>query len=294
MTTRKAKRSESRQGDSPVRLAAGLEKSLSAYASAAAAAGVSLLALTPAANAKIVYTPADTLIPVDHNIQLDLNHDGIADFEIGNFRSVYRLSLYVGCATHTTGEISPPKGGTCNYQTNQIWGRGTFPREMFASALPAGFKVGANKSYFQPGSYRGEQMVQLFGGSRTRHSYTSHPYSNHSLGQWLYTKNRYLGLQFVINGQVHYGWARLTVTLPPQPASGILATLTGYAYETDANKPIITGKIKGPDVITLDPATLGHLAGGASQIPAWRGARNRAGAFEDSRQQTGQGSQAVP
>ena len=89
-------------------------------------------------------------------------------------------------------------------------------------------------------------------------------------------KNRYLGLQFVIKGQVHYGWARLTVTFSPQkPAAGVLPILTGYAYETEPNKPILTGKTKGPDVITLDPATLGYLAGGASQIPAWRGERKR-------------------
>jgi hypothetical protein len=50
----------------------------------------------------------------------------------------------------------------------------------------------------------------------------------------------------------------------------IEATLTGYAYETIPNKPIIAGKTKGPDVITLEPATLGHLAQGASGISAWR------------------------
>ena len=42
------------------------------------------------------------------------------------------------------------------------------------------------------------------------------------------------------------------------------ATLTGYAYETVANKPIITGKTKGPDVITMQPdirpGSLGGLA----------------------------------
>jgi hypothetical protein len=77
------------------------------------------------------------------------------------------------------------------------------------------------------------------------------------------------------------------VTLPPQPSHGILAIPTGYADETEPNQPIMTGKTKGPDVITFDPATLGHVAVGASQIPAWRGARNRAGALDDSRQKAG-------
>jgi hypothetical protein len=36
-----------------------------------------------------------------------------------------------------------------------------------------------------------------------------------------------------------------SVTFPPQPSPGILAILTGYAYETEPNKPIIMGKTKG-------------------------------------------------
>jgi hypothetical protein len=40
--------------------------------------------------------------------------------------------------------------------------------------------------------------------------------------------------------------------------------LTGYAYETIPNKPIIAGKTKGPDVFTVQPGSLGHLARGAS------------------------------
>jgi len=78
-----------------------------------------------------------------------------------------------------------------------------------------------------------------------------------------------------ILGQVHYGWARLSVTPTENERAEITAVLTGYAYETIPNKPIVTGKTKGPDVTTLPPAklesaTLGQLARGASQIPPWR------------------------
>jgi hypothetical protein len=55
-----------------------------------------------------------------------------------------------------------------------------------------------------------------------------------------------------------------------QYGQGLVAVITGYAYETIPDKPIITGKTKGPDVITIQPATLGHLAAGASAIPVWR------------------------
>ena len=74
-------------------------------------------------------------------------------------------------------------------------------------------------------------------------------------------------MKFTINGKVHYGWARLSVT-NLKGKFRITATLTGYAYETIPNKPIIAGKTKGPDVIAL-PATLGHLARG-SGLSAWR------------------------
>ena len=68
---------------------------------------------------------------------------------------------------------------------------------------------------------------------------------------------------------MHYGWARVSVRIGDRLVPN--GTLTGYAYETVPNKPIITGKTKGPDVVTVESATLGHLAQGASQIRAWRG-----------------------
>jgi hypothetical protein len=268
-----------------VYLAAGLEKSLSAYASAAVAAGVSLAAMAASAEAKIVYTPARTAIPLNGRLLLDLNHDGIADFILRNVEQGFS-ALSVGCAG--TSQVPLPNGSACNYPANQIWGRGQARLgNRFASALLAGFKVRPNKSYFTTPNYTFPAAMGFFGTYRD---------STSTRGQWLNTKNRYLGLQFVIKGQAHYGWARLTVLVqqPSLRGRGIYAVLTGYAYETIPNKSILTGKTKGPDVITLDPATLGHLAGGTSQIPAWRGERNRSGDLEDSRRKTGQGSQTAP
>jgi hypothetical protein len=283
MSAKDPERRALKQGKGPVELVAELEKSLSAYASAAVAAGVSLAAMAASAEAKIVYTPAHTTILAKEDVSIDLNHDGIADFSLYNRTGSGFAALSVGCALHSTFKMIPPKGAKCSYQTNQVWGRG-MASGRFASALPAGFTVRANKSYFQSGNYP-------FGAEMGGVGYGRYGRSSNSGGQWLYAKHRYLGLQFVINGQVHYGWARLNVTLKH---GQIAAILTGYAYETEPNTPIITGKTKGPDVITLDPATLGHLAAGASQIPAWRGARNRAGALDDSRATAGQGSQAAP
>jgi hypothetical protein len=116
--------------------------------------------------------------------------------------------------------------------------------DPFVAALSAGSRVGA-KGHFNMWGYM----------------------QRASNGQWYNATNRYLGLKFQIAGQTHYGWARLSVR---GGWYDINAALTGYAYETIPNKPIITGKTKGPGVITVQPARLGHLAAGASAIPAWR------------------------
>jgi hypothetical protein len=255
-------------------LNSGLEKSLSAYASAAVAAGVSLLAMTRFADAKIVYTPAHTNISVNNRdpVLLDLNHDGIADFSFWNTSKSaccgqLVLDLQIGCAAVPLSSHR----STCRSQNNEIWGRGTVS-ERFASALHAGFPVRANKGHFQQapklvGSYPPIGPVARMAGFGEA-DFSGFP-SSQTSGQWLYTKHRYLGLQFTVAGQVHYGWARVAVTRD-LTQRGLQVTLTGYAYETIPNKPIITGKTKGPDVVTFEPANLGHLAQGASGIPVWR------------------------
>ena len=79
-------------------------------------------------------------------------------------------------------------------------------------------------------------------------------------------------------GRFHYGWARLNVVIDNPKLNQInRVLLTGYAYETIPNKPIIAGKTKGPDVTTVQPASLGHLAAGASaNFLLWRVKRTAA------------------
>jgi hypothetical protein len=55
-----------------------------------------------------------------------------------------------------------------------------------------------------------DDFQAVMGGMEFKEGCSTYPCTS-TAGQWLDTKNRYLGLQFVIKGQVHYGWARLTV-----------------------------------------------------------------------------------
>jgi hypothetical protein len=83
-------------------------------------------------------------------------------------------------------------------------------------------------------------------------------------------------LQFLIEGKVHFGWARLNVSCR---GTDVFAILTGYAYETIPGKSIIAGATKGPDdaaptasftMPTPEPVTLGALAMGAPGLSIWR------------------------
>jgi len=221
----------------PSQLAESLNKRLNAYALAATATGVGALALAQPAEAKIIYTHAHRVISVGQVAKLDLNHDGIADFRIANTYGAQGGELV------DLGVINVNR-------SNKIWGYKHANQNGYASALSAGVRVGSSQQGFNQ-THNGMAAITS-GGS--------------SWGPWHGAQNRYLGLKFIIKRQVHYGWARLTVT----KIFPFSAKLTGYAYETIPNKPIVTGKTKGPDVITLEPASLGRLAEGASGVSAWR------------------------
>ena len=91
--------------------------------------------------------------------------------------------------------------------------------------------------------------------------------------------NHYLGLAFTVNGETHFGWARLSVKTGPRRA--FHALLTGYAYETVPSKPIITGQttdeaeipqasLAPPAAAQPQSASLGALALGSSGLSFWR------------------------
>jgi len=229
-----------------------LHQNLNAYALSAAAAGVALLAMSPPAEAEIVFTPVNGQIAGGSKYALDLNHDGVIDFTITN-------DLHL--STTPFGDdlnISPAVKG------NAIW---QGPRERYnqiaAAALPAGVPVGSGKPFVF-------QNANMAYASLTAFTYVSG-------GPWKNATNRFLGLKFLINGEVHFGWARLTV-LADSHREAVRATLTGYAYETVANQPILTGKTSGTAEdasITLPAGSqskvqLGLLALGASGLTVWR------------------------
>jgi len=222
----------------PSRLSESVFTPLNMYALAASAAGVGILALAPTAEAKVVYTPAHRHVGSYQALALDLDHDGTIDFLIVESNECALCESNWLHAKEALGNAI--EGGIGKYGRN------------VAAALKRGVRIGPGQQFVSRG-YRGEWMASA-GCNSTFCS---------AWGPWVNVTNRYLGLKFKVHGQAHYGWARLTVRVRSYRLL-IEATLTGYAYETIPNKPIIAGKTKGPDVITLEPASLGRLARGSA------------------------------
>jgi hypothetical protein len=209
------------------KLSNSLQERVNSYALAAGAAGVGMLALAHPAEAKIVYTPAQITIGWLGRYSIDLRHDGGEDFAIRNL--TYN-------STSPFGDVlaaSALRGGN-GIERSQA--------SHFAAALPKGVRVGPSVKNFREGR---KWML----------SCDSAP---HTSGPWVNVTNRFLGLKVLVHGKVHYGWARLTVRIqhPQQQPPAITTVLTGYAYETVPNKPIMTGKERDGD----DSVTLGRLA----------------------------------
>lgn len=202
------------------------------YALAAGAAGVGTLASASQAEAKVVYTPANVKIVLNAGlIEFDLNHDGVPDFGLSN---VYRTRSSRWFASLL---VKPLKSA------NEISGRGS--HDQLAYALAKGDKIDS-KAEFRP-----DYPV---GGIMAASDILGYVY-----GYWR-NATAYLGLKFVIHGKVHFGWARVRVT--PGKPHNFNATLTGYAYETVANAPILAGATKGSEEPAGSP---GALAAGAAK-----------------------------
>ena len=225
-----------------------LNRQLNSYALVASAAGVSVLALARASEAKVVYTETHQVTHAGFPLYIDLNHDGIKDF-------LLRTTCYAGTAYFKVGLDA---SGYRNIN-NAVAGR-RFSRSSYffsaASALRAGARIGPERKFPVRFPF---MAVELFNSVHTSQYSDLGPWA----GKGKAVRDRYLGLKFVIHGKVHYGWARLSVTLGHhRQYDDVSGTLTGYAYETVPNKAIIAGQITGPDVITVQPETLGSLARG--------------------------------
>jgi hypothetical protein len=225
-------------------LTSAMENKLWGYAVLATASGVAVLALSQSSEAKIVYTATHQKMPINVSFSLDVNGDGIPDF-------AFFAGTDLGGARRETYTFNSDATLTVSgaIKSNQVLGIGAG-----VSALAAGVRIGASGNFAPSHFFMG--LVSATDSGPARY-----------YGPWApeggNVKNHYVGLKFTIDGEIHYGWARFNVQVR-QPLKGNLqAVLTGYAYETVPNGPILAGKTSGAEDAAGQPTGLGKLALGA-------------------------------
>jgi PEP-CTERM motif len=206
-------------------------KSWLGYAAAAGATGVGMLATAQLAPADIIYTPANISLQTFGPTFLDVNNDGIVDFR------------FFGTITGGTG----PRG----FYSTRLLRASAYGLNGFKGPLNRGAVIGAADSFAKSGGMATSQRLHLFSGAGTL-TYRQGPWAD-VLG--------YLGLEFQIDGQTHFGWAELDVNFESGDGS-----ILGYAYDTVAEQSLEAGQTSS----TPEPGTLGLLALGSLGLGFWR------------------------
>jgi hypothetical protein len=200
------------------------------------AAGV--VAVAQPATAAIVYTKANVTIS-QGVIPIDLDQDGKPDFKLHNY--------WVGSSSSV--QAITIKGSPSNSAAAVIGHKRTIFEE--AEAVPLNYSIGSGIS---------KKFVNL----KTNHAY---------IGGGI--TNEFLGLRFSINGETHYGWARITTK--GHGFQFATVQLTGFAYETTPNTAILAGD-RGPGAEKADVESVPRQSGpslamlgvGASGLNIWR------------------------
>jgi hypothetical protein len=226
-------------------------RSINLISLAAIATGLGVMAFAVPAEGKVVVTKTNLPINGTNSLlpptSIDLNHDGVADLEFGQGSFISAGTFQIAI----TGKVF--NGGAV-----------TTSPHSYVAALKHGAGIGPSAQFGN-----GYFDVEVSNGRDK----SSHPYSQHLVGNWGGNPtNRFMGVKFLIDGQTHYGWVRLQIKTGK--GKFLSGTITGYAYETIANKKLEAG------VSSNDPAeetsvggnrsSLGMLALGFDGLAMWR------------------------
>jgi hypothetical protein len=254
-----------------------LHRRLNSYAVAAGAAGVAMLACSPAAEAALVCRNLSIAFISNNTFPLTVQDQAFAPFQVAQTGSNYFSSSYGRFFSWNRAFLTPNSGGA-----NVLLGSGGL-----AANLAAGASIGPAAQFGKPGSYgmlftygKGFRFVAK-GGSLLKHR-----------GNFDLQKSNYVGFEFSQAGAVHYGWVRLAVSFKSsykQHKNTILHIL-GYGYESSPNTAIAAGSctvtsaerpfassddnthadVGKPGAVGGPGAALGMLALGRDGLSMWR------------------------
>jgi hypothetical protein len=199
-----------------------LKKRLKAYSMTAGAVAAGITSV----NAQIDYTDIDpdTMASNTDTVQLDLNNDGVSDFV-----------LVASSNSVSSGALNVYRNFIAPLNNNQVVGSSS-SSYFYPYAIQSADTIDGDRS-FNGGSNFQTLGWDYFSASATSAAYT---YGNIRVNGG----DAYIGLQLEVNGNTHYGWARISLDL------GGTLTLKDYAYEQTACLGIeagaTTGGVTGP------------------------------------------------
>jgi hypothetical protein len=191
----------------------------------ALAAGATLACSTPS-HAEVLFTPSNAVLQGLGRFDIDLDHDGSTDF-----------SLVIKLVRYSTHSLQPALFAYGNRPSHQI-----VARSGDALALKKKTRIGGGRAF------RAFTLMETF------------EYG----GPWANVSDRFLGVRFLINGEVHYGWIGFRMV----GDANFGAYLAGWAYETEPDTPILAGDMgtAAPLDTSFTPSSLDILASGHNAI----------------------------
>lgn len=253
----------------PARLSDALSQRLNAYALAAGAAGVAVLACSVPAEAAPVCKTLNAELTRTSTFPLYLIDPAVPPFNIAQgTNATFRSGTLTGIGTifwWNRGFFTPNTAGA-----KVVLGAGQLPADLAAGAeIGPGGDFGKGASYGLLFTYGKGQLSFVGGGTMLRHE-----------GNLNLTQNNYVGFRFTEAGAVHYGWARLAITFQDggSDVKHAVTNILGYGYESTPNTAIDAGSCSGsaqskattPDRSSSRGASLGMLALGSAGSATWK------------------------
>jgi hypothetical protein len=165
--------------------------------------------------AAVVYTDIqDVTLTATANHFLDLNNDGIDDYQI----------MWVNFASGRGGLLMPLNG---NQALGSVYG--TSSSYFYPKALSFGNMISGGQTVWNSGGYQTLAGLGIYTSSGVTY------YSGY-YGKWFGATNKYLGLRFKVGTNWHFGWVRMDVG-----ATADFLTVKDFAYENVPNAAILAG-----------------------------------------------------
>ena len=216
------------------KLASWIDQQLNAYAVAASAAGVALLACSVPADARVICANTHKSLVGTQTIPLNPAKEKFPPFNLA--QSFHHSSSSTSVFFFNRAFLTP------NTQAaNDLLATNGLP-----AALVKGTVIGAKGRFGKGNSYGMLFTYGNYGGGTI----------NHHRGNFPLTKTGYLGFKFSIAGKTHYGWARLKVDVKKPQA---FATLLGFGYQTIAGKAIHAGSCTTVDESTSSDENISQV-----------------------------------